>query len=57
MKSIKCRFKGCKVKHKSTTGYCAEHANKAVKHVVRQTDSIGERLLVEEYDNPRWSEN
>lgn len=33
---MKCLHKGCETQHKSTTGYCYEHAADIDKHVVTQ---------------------
>lgn len=33
-KPLKCAHKGCKTKHKSSTGYCVEHAHESERHEV-----------------------
>ena len=45
---MKCRHKGCKTEHKSTTGYCYEHAADIDKHVSMPFNS-GRPKLYEEY--------
>lgn len=37
MKLLKCRHKGCKLKHKSFTGFCNEHAADVDSHEVHAT--------------------
>lgn len=31
-KPTRCAHKGCKTKHKSSTGYCAQHAHEGERH-------------------------
>ena len=53
MKPVKCNHHGCKNKHKSTTGYCSEHAEDSVKHVVRIRETQSTPHLAEEKDEDR----
>ena len=55
MKALKCRHKGCKKKHKSSTGFCSEHASDMDRHVVRARETQDIPHLEEErWENPYW---
>jgi len=51
MQPLKCRHKGCKNTHKSSTGYCADHVEEGVRHEIRvpKGGRVGSPLLQEEY--------
>lgn len=51
MKPVKCSHHGCKNKHKSPTGYCSEHAEDSVKHVVKARETVIPHLAEEDEDD------
>lgn len=40
MEPLKCGLKGCPNTHKSTTGYCVEHAHLQTKHTVAERNKL-----------------